>query len=149
MTADAPLQQRFGLTVTPQNVLGVRAVVLQEAHDLFEMLRSEREQVVLTQLGGDPVSLDMSGAFNPVTDQLIQRAQRHIDSLKELGEELADTARGYGHTEADISASFGPRSLRSMASQVSPNLLQATGMGAATSKPSAQRLSDVMTGGLA
>ncbi|HTK66661.1 MAG TPA: hypothetical protein VL595_30080 [Pseudonocardia sp.] len=147
MTADAPLQQRFGLTVTPQNVLGVRAVVLQEAQDLEKTLRTEREQVALPPLGRDLVSNDMSSAFNEATDQLLKRASEHVAALFKLGDELAATAREYGCTEADITTSFSENSPRTAASQVSPTFREIAGMGTTSARPAAQTISHLLTGG--
>ena len=147
MTADAPLQQRFGLIVTPQNVLGIRAVVLQEAHDLDKVLRVESEQLSLLPLGGDPVSPDMSSAFNEVTQQLLARANQHIDSLFALGAELGATAQTYGHTEAGIEASFKPGSSRTDASRLSPVMSHAAGMGTTATRPSPGSITDLLVGG--
>lgn len=134
MTASAgPSARNFGLTVTPENILGVRAVVLQEATDLKETLDYETQYAMRPALGGDPVSGDMSVAFNPITHELMGQAREHIKSLFALCEELAATARSYGHTEADITASLGrPTSARS---PPSPPLRQLAGLSASASRP--------------
>jgi hypothetical protein len=128
-------------------VLGVRAVVLQEAQDLDKMLRIERERVELPPLGDDPVSKDMSREFNAVTKQLLDRAQQHVGSLFGLCDELAATAQTYGRTESDIEASFGPNLPRTTASRVSPAPLEAIGMGATAARPPAQSFGVLITGG--
>jgi hypothetical protein len=146
MTAEPSLLQRFGLSVTPQNVLGVRAVVLQEAQDLQDRLQAERERVMLSPLGADPISKDMSVAFNEVTVQLLTRANEHVVSLFKLGEELGTTARAYGHTDAEIAAAFDPGSSRTAASQISPTLLEAVGMGVTADRPFAQSVGGLLSG---
>jgi uncharacterized protein YukE len=146
MTADASLQQRFGLTVTPENVLGVRAVVLQEAQDLQHMLSTEEERAGLPPLGQDLVSKDMSREFNQATKQLLDRANQHIDSLKALGEELAASARAYGHAESEIKSSF-ESAARSAASQISPTFLHAAGIGATAARPRAGTFGELLAGG--
>ena len=146
MTAEPSLQQRFGLQVTPQNVLGVRAVVLQEAQDLQDLLKNELEQTYLPALGGDLVSADMSAAFNEATVQLLARAKDHIKSLFDLGDELRASANAYGHTEAEIDASFSHDSARTSASRLSPMLREVAGMGRSTARPSAQTTRDLITG---
>jgi hypothetical protein len=147
MTAEPSLLQRFGLTVTPQNVLGVRAVVLQEAQDLDGLLNSERERATLPPLGQDLVSKDMSSEFNLVTEQLLDRAKQHIDTLKALGDELAAAARDYGRAEAEIKLSFGPGAIPTAASRVPPTFLDAAGMGANAARPPARSLGELMAGG--
>ena len=147
MTAEPSLQRRFGLTVTPQNVLGVRAVVLQEAQDLHDMLKSESEQVILPKLGWDPVSRDMAAAFNPLTQQLLDRAKRHIETLKDLGNELAASAREYGHAESEIRSSFAPGAGLTAASQLSPTFLHAAGMGVIGDKRSPTTVGEILLGG--
>jgi hypothetical protein len=126
-----PLALGFGLTVTPENVLGVRAVVMQEATDLQNMLRGEEQYLTLPALGRDPVSGDMSPAFNAVTHGLLARARDHITSLFALGEELAATARSYGLTEGDIAASLA----RTEVSKIPAPLRQLAGLSAAASRP--------------
>lgn len=147
LTAEASYLQRFGLTVNPQNVLGVRTVVLQEAHDLEKMLNAERERALLPPLGGDPVSFDMSAAFNEVTLQLLVRAKEHVASLFELCDELAATAREYGRVDADIAASFGSGSPRTAAGTVPPLLRQVTGMSATAARPPARSIAEILGGG--
>lgn len=129
-TGAEPLAHRFGLTVTPENILGVRAVVLQEATDLKETLDYETQYAMLPALGGDPVSGDMSAAFNPVTRELLGHAREHIKSLFALCEELVATARSYGHTEAAITASLGQTEV----SKVSAPLRQLAGLSASASR---------------
>lgn len=146
MTAESSLQQRFGLTVTPQNVLGVRAVVLQEAQDLDALLENEGKSAMLPHLGTDPVSRDMSEAFNAVTTQLVNRALEHVAALFALGEELGATARAYGHLEADIKASLEDQSA-SAASRLSVPFRQFAGMSATVTQPSSMTLGGLMSGG--
>jgi hypothetical protein len=147
MTAESSLQQRFGLTVTPQNVLGVRAVVLQEAQDLDKMLRDEREQAILQELGRDPVSRDMASAFNEVTMPLLARADEHVAALFELGDELAAAAKAYGHTEDDIAASLTPRSLHTRVSQLSTPFREVAGLSQSASRLQPGTVSELLTGG--
>ncbi|HEY9415353.1 MAG TPA: hypothetical protein VIQ30_11385, partial [Pseudonocardia sp.] len=137
-----PLALGFGLTVTPENVLGVRAVVMQEATDLQNMLRREERNAILPRLGGDPVSGDMSAAFNVVTHGLFARAREHIDSLFALGEELAATARSYGETEDEVAASFA----RTEVSKVPTPLRQLAGLSAAASRPMPTTLGQLFGG---
>jgi hypothetical protein len=60
--------------VTPENVLGVRAIILEEAHGLQAALWQEERIVWLPKLGEDPVSKDMKREFNLVTKALMDRA---------------------------------------------------------------------------
>jgi hypothetical protein len=128
--------------------LGVRAVVLQEAQDLQDMLNNEQEQVILQRLGVDPVSRDMSEGFNLGTQQLLERARRHIDTLKALGDELAASATEYGHAETDIKSSFVPGLEPVAASKVTPVLLQAAGMGVDGDRSSPRTIDGLLTGGM-
>lgn len=141
----ASYAQRFGLTVTPENVLGIRAVVLDEAHDLQDMLWQEERNVWMPQLGDDPVSRDMMREFNLVTKSLLDRAHQHVDSLIALGNELAATARAYGHTEDQIKASFESTAV----SHLSPLFKQMAGLKPASARPASSAWQDLVTGGRA
>lgn len=134
--------QRFGLTVTPENVLGVRAIILEEAHGLQAALWQEERIVWLPKLGEDPVSKDMKRELNLATKALMDRAHAHIDSLFALGEELAATARAYGHTEEQIKASFG----RTEVSGLSPLFKRVAGLNTASASRPASPWQNLIAG---
>lgn len=101
---------RYGLTVNVANVLGIRAVILEEAEELDKAVQHFRRLHPngMPELGGDPVSKDAAKGFTEVTERLLARGQAHIDGLFALGDELAAAARDYGHNEQAITTSFQP-----------------------------------------
>jgi hypothetical protein len=147
MTTAASYLQRYGLIVNPENVLGIRAVILQEAHDLGDMLEAGRDRVMLPPLADDPVSKDMSLAFNEVTKQILAQAKEHVASLFDLCDELAATAREYGRAETDITASFGPSTPPTAASALPPAVLKLAGLGAPAARPQPQSIAEALAGG--
>jgi uncharacterized protein YukE len=98
----------LGMSVTPENVLGVHAVIQQEVRRLkkaVERFKSDHGDG-MPLLGEDPVSPYAAKGFTEVTDQLLRSCEADIDDLRRLADGLAQAAREYGRTEAEIEASL-------------------------------------------
>jgi hypothetical protein len=62
----------------------------------------------MPRLGGDPVSPPAATAFNESTNKLVALAKSDIDDLDRVAQGLADAAKAYGKSEAQITAAFDP-----------------------------------------
>ena len=100
--------ERFGFGVTPENVLGIQQVILEEVMRLRASVQTFKNkfQQGMPVLGGDPVSPFASKGFNEATDILLAKCQQDIDGLNEVAAGLADAARAYGKSETEIQASI-------------------------------------------
>jgi len=102
-----------GLRVTPETVLGVRAVIMEEVTLLRLSVRNfRRGHGQMPSLGGDPVSPYAARGFNEVTEQLLAQCEKHIQGLQAIGDELAAAAKAYGMTEMEITDSFDPNAVQ-------------------------------------
>ena len=94
-----------GMRVTPETVLGIYEVIMEEVNRLRMAIRNfQREHRSMPLLGGDPVSVPAAKGFTEVTDLLIQQCQAHVGGLEAVGNQLAVAAREYGRTEEQITA---------------------------------------------
>jgi hypothetical protein len=97
------------MQVNPNNVLDVRRAVLTEAEDLREFVRLNGQRMKVGLCGSDPVSPIAAQGFNEKIDAHIEEVIAYVRSLVDAGQQLARAAREYGHTEAEITASFTSR----------------------------------------
>jgi uncharacterized protein YukE len=99
------------LQVTPENVLDVRKVLLQEADRL---LKAAGPAEMMTQFvgpcGGDPVSQQASIAFGERIAIMAQQCRDYANGLKNAGNSLDQIARSYGYTDEQIQDSLRPSS---------------------------------------
>lgn len=116
MTAPAPGPQSASLStaveslalqVNQETVLQARAVLLGEAQRLKDEMKRYGVGISVGLCGGDPVSADATKAFGERIEVLINHCNQHVSDLERAGEQLADTARRYGFTEAEVTGSFG------------------------------------------
>jgi hypothetical protein len=101
--------------VTPENVLGMYAVVLEQVTRLQASLAHFKRQYGegMPLLGnGHPVSKPFKESFDASTAKLVDLCQGDINNLREVANGFADAARAYGKTEEDIQASFDPSTYR-------------------------------------
>ena len=98
----------LGMSVTPENVLGVHAVIQREVQRLKTAVnRFKHDQSEgMPLLGEDPVSPYAARGFTEVTEQLLRGCEADIDDLQRLADGLARAAREYGRTEAEIEAAL-------------------------------------------
>lgn len=86
-------------------------------HDQWMLLESEYADKVdllrIRTVGGDKVTTDVVEAWN---DRLVfhddsygNRIAAYIEALKSLSDQLQASARQYGFTEEEITATFGPK----------------------------------------
>jgi hypothetical protein len=108
MSAQPASFDAYGLQVNVTNVLGIRAVIMDEVARLNTSLRRFREDhsAGMPVLGGDPVSPYAAQGFTEVTNQMLASCQADINELAQLGESLAQAARSYGLTEQQITDSL-------------------------------------------
>ena len=112
--AKAAAFDRFGLQVTPANVLGIYGVIAEEAARLngaIQMFKVDHGQG-MPRLGGDPVSQPAAAGFTEATDQLVEKCRADVDDLERLAAGLAAAARAYGNSEEQITAAFDPSAYR-------------------------------------
>ncbi len=104
-----PALHALGLQVDPANVLRVRQVLLTEADRLTTGLVWHGPGAKVGPCGGDPVSQEAMVAFNHRIDGFLDEVRARIQGLRDAAEVLADNARRYGRTEAEITGSFTSR----------------------------------------
>ena len=100
---------RAMMQVNPDNVLDVRKALLAEAEDLQRFLYIHQPGMKVGDCGSDPVSHPAADAFNDKIQAHLKEANAYVRSLIDAGSQLAQVARTYGHTEAQIAASFTSR----------------------------------------
>jgi len=62
----------FGMKVAPENILGLYAVVMEEARRLeLSLVNFQMRHQVVPTLGGDPVSAPAAAGFQEVTSELL------------------------------------------------------------------------------
>ena len=99
----------FGMKVAPENILGLYAVVMEEARRLeLSLVNFQMRHQVVPTVGGDPVSAPAAAGFQEVTSELLVSCRRSIKELHDVADGLARAARAYGNSEAQIKASFDP-----------------------------------------
>jgi hypothetical protein len=120
--AKAGAFDQLGLQVTPANVLGVYAVIMDEVTRLqASVQRFQNDHVEgMPLLGADPVSPHASRGFNEFTRELLAKCQTDIDDLRRIGDALAEAARAYGKTEEQVKAAFDVKDVPYQASPVPP-----------------------------
>jgi hypothetical protein len=97
---------RAMMQVNPDNVLDVRKALLTEAEDLGSYVRANSHGLKVGNCGSDPVSPTAAQAFNEKVDDHLKEINSYVNSLFAAGGQLAQVARNYGHSEAEIAASF-------------------------------------------
>jgi len=96
-----------GMRVTPETVLGIYEVIVEEANRLRMSIRKfEREHKRMPELGKDPVSKPAADGFTATTEILLDKCRASVDGLDNVGRELADAARAYGKSEEQIKSAF-------------------------------------------
>ena len=94
------------MQVNSDTVLQARAAVLAEAYRLRTSIQVNSVKAHIGLCGDDPVSHDAKAAFNERIDALLGQCRQYTDDLEAAGHALGDTARTYGYTEDEITASF-------------------------------------------
>lgn len=94
------------LQVNADNVLVVHQTFRQHADDLQFELQQITNSIQVGLCGGDPVSADAAKAFNGKLGQLNDVHWQHWEELSAVASLLRATARSYGKSEEEISASF-------------------------------------------
>jgi hypothetical protein len=96
------------LQVDRDTVLQARAAVLGEVLRLRDAIRLQSPAEGVGLCGGDPVSDDAAAGFNERIRAMLDHCRRYAEDLEAAGHSLADVARRYGFTEAEITSSFTP-----------------------------------------
>lgn len=110
------------MQVNPENVLGVRKVLIEEAELLAKEIRKVANVPAPLPLPGrmgqpgygvwvgrcsdDPVSGPAQISFNRKIAQAIEEAWKYVEDLGLAGEQLGAAARRYGYTENEIQSHF-------------------------------------------
>jgi hypothetical protein len=97
--------------VSRDDVLAKRNALLAEAEDFQRLLLNIREDLAMEPCGDDPVSHDVAQAVShrlagPASDSYWNVCQQWVDNLFKAADALAETARDYGYTDAEIAESF-------------------------------------------
>jgi hypothetical protein len=116
----------LGMQVTPENIVAVSSVLRAESDYLRARVYASGRSCWVGEPGHDPVSPMAAAGFNNKIDMLLHECHAYCDRLAAASEELAATARSYGHTEEDIAGSL--RAVRASYGQPgSPRVGPATG----------------------
>ncbi len=100
------------LQVNADNILGVHQAFRQHADDLQFELQQISNSVQVGLCGGDPTSIDAAKAFNGKIDQLLDAHWQQWEELSTVASLLRATARSYGKTEEEITASLSGAATR-------------------------------------
>lgn len=92
--------------VTPENVLLLHNGLKSEAQYLRNQMHRHGFPVLVGKPGLDPVSKPAAKAFNDKIQALNQQLQAYLTQLDKMGEAMAQTAKSYGHTEDQLTASL-------------------------------------------
>jgi len=115
VAAKAAAFDRLGMQVTPANVLGIYAVIMEEVSRLktaIQMFTLDNGEG-MPPLGGDLVSLPAARGFTEATRRLLAKCETDIRDLNRVSEGLVEAAQAYGKTEEHIQAVFDPSQLQS------------------------------------
>jgi hypothetical protein len=96
----------MGMRVTPENVLQLRNAMDAEVERLFNLLRRHQVNLRVGECGTDPLSRPVADVFNRKIQSLVDQTNAYITELSGVRDALHQVAVSYGHTEADIGASF-------------------------------------------
>ncbi|HTF46577.1 MAG TPA: hypothetical protein VK735_03920, partial [Pseudonocardia sp.] len=101
---------RLGMQVTPANVLGIYAVIMEEVTRLQSsvLLFKADHGEGMPKLGGDLVSQPAALGFTEATTQLLAKCQADLRDLNRAADVLADAARAYGKTEEQVKLALMP-----------------------------------------
>lgn len=99
---------QLGMQVTPENVLQLHNVLRAEAKYIREQTRRLGFPIRIGKPGLDPVSewAASDAGFNGKLDALHRQCQGYPKALDDAADQLAATAKGYGHTEEAVRDSF-------------------------------------------
>ena len=93
-------------TVSTEALLNARNVLQGEYNRLSELLVTYESRLVVRDCGTDPVSPYASAGFNEKIGLIVAQANAYVLSLRDAADQLAETVRGYGATDEQITASF-------------------------------------------
>ncbi len=106
MTSTRAAVDALILQVTPETVLGARAVLLEEATELQKLLETEEDNLDPGLPGSDPISPIARQGFKECNERLLAQCGAQVRELFAAGDRLAAVARSYGRTDEEIAASF-------------------------------------------
>lgn len=92
--------------VTPENVLLLHNGLKAEAQYLTDQMYQHGFPTHVGRPGNDQVSKPAAKAFNDKIRALNEQLQAYVTQLDKMAEVMALTAKGYGHTEDQLTASF-------------------------------------------
>jgi hypothetical protein len=95
-----------GLRVDRGNVLRVHHALKSEFYRLGDLMRMHGRELQVGRCGSDPVSEAAAAAFNTRLKTFAKHCTGYIQALGAAADALAQTAREYGYTEAQIAESF-------------------------------------------
>lgn len=94
------------MSVTPANVLQIRNALQAESDRLGAKLKLHQPTLRVGEPGTDPVSGPAAAAFNAKIASLVDNCWAYVQALSDAAETLRATARAYGYTDGQITASF-------------------------------------------
>lgn len=92
--------------VNRDNVLQVRNVLRHEVEAMLPVLQRANVELQLPPCGGDPISADATPMFQRKIVEVVRKHWAHYAEIREAVDRLTDTARDYGYTDEEITASF-------------------------------------------
>jgi hypothetical protein len=95
-----------GLRVDRDNVLRVHHALKSEFYRLGDLMRMYGRELQVGRCGSDPVSKPAADLFNAKLRTFAEQCTGYVDALGAAADALAQAAREYGYTEAQIGESF-------------------------------------------
>ncbi|SDI61933.1 hypothetical protein SAMN05192558_106257 [Actinokineospora alba] len=97
--------------VNHDNVLAAAKIIHTQAESLYELVREARFNLPIDQPGDDIVSTKVAEAWNDLLiyndDSYATRIDEYVMGLKNLVQQLTDSAKAYGYNEEEIAAALG------------------------------------------
>jgi len=107
MSMASEVQANVGrFQVTPENVLALHNALAAEAKLIHGKIAVASYSAHVGKPGADEVSTTAAEGFNAKIDSLVKQCVAYADALQASADNLARIAKNYGHTEAEINASF-------------------------------------------
>lgn len=93
--------------ITPDNVIQIHHALAAEATRVLKEAVLAEHTAVVGVAAKDPVSQPASEQFNAKINPLLQQSMAYGKALQAVADHLQATISSYGHTEDEITSTFG------------------------------------------
>jgi hypothetical protein len=93
--------------ITPDNVIQIHHAVAAEARLVLAEVGLAQRDAVVGVAAKDPVSQPASEQFNAKINPVVQQSRAYGNALQAVADQLQATITSYGHTEDEITSTFG------------------------------------------